>query len=270
LYSNGVMSDLGSLHQPIGGTQAEGINNRGQVVGFYFGAAWLYTPGIGLADLNDLLTPASPFVRVSDAAAINNSGEIAGTGGINAINGGAQAFLLSGGQLIPLGTLGQGHGNAPFSTALGMNDMGQVVGWSFTPAGVSHAFLWTPGVGMTDLGTLPGDTNSFAYGVNDAGDVVGVSQAGNNSRAFLWTPAGGMIDLNTVLPTNSGWVALGAATGINDDGSIVGGGNFNGQGRGFRLDPVQPVPEPSSLALLAIGAAALAAWERVRGRHGVR
>ena len=34
-----------------------------------------------------------------------------------------------------------------------------------------HAFLWSSGSGMVDLGTLGG--GSFATGINDSGEVVG-------------------------------------------------------------------------------------------------
>ena len=75
----------------------------------------------------------------------------------------------SGKVLSEIGTLG-GYG----SNATGINDSGQVVGWSPTATG-SRAFITGPnGMGMTDLGSLGGDT-SEAYGVNNAGQVVGKS-----------------------------------------------------------------------------------------------
>ncbi len=64
------------------------------------------------------------------------------------------------------------------TTAYGLNNAGQVVGYGAVNGGSSyHAFLYTPGVGMQDLGTLPDPYNnrSFAYGINDAGQVVGYS-----------------------------------------------------------------------------------------------
>src|SRR5687768_18215300 len=49
---------------------------------------------------------------------------------------------------------------------IALNDAGQLVGNFYTADGSSHAFITGPnGVGMTDLGTLPGKTYSSAYGI---------------------------------------------------------------------------------------------------------
>src|SRR5437762_3465040 len=45
-------------------------------------------------------------------------------------------------------------GGDNYSSASGINDLGQVVGTS--GAFYSRAFLWTPETGMRDLGALPG------------------------------------------------------------------------------------------------------------------
>ena len=104
---------------------------------------------------------------------------------------------------------------------------------------------------ITDLGTLGGSL-SYAYGINDSGQVVGVSWITGNStsHAFLYD-GGNMIDLNTLLPTGSGWV-LKSAYGINDSGQIVGYGSINGSSdeRAFLMTPV---PEPTTLLLLGLG-----------------
>jgi probable HAF family extracellular repeat protein len=89
---------------------------------------------------------------------------------------------------------------------------------------------------MQDLGTLPGGTSSFAFGLNDSGQVVGDSyNASGQPHAFVWQN-GTMSDLNDLIPPGSGWV-LGNATAINNAGQIVGVGSHNGQGRAFLLTP---------------------------------
>ena len=71
-----------------------------------------------------------------------------------------------------------------------------------------------------------------------------------NYDAFLYS-GGVMTDLNTLIPSNSGWT-LDGATGINDLGQICGTGvNPSGQTDAFLLTPT---PEPSTLALLGMGA----------------
>jgi probable HAF family extracellular repeat protein len=112
-------------------------------------------------------------------------------------------------EVVDLGTLG---GSA--SMAYDINDLGQVVGCAEIRAGVIHAFVWQDGV-MTDLGVLPGDTQSCAEGVNNAGQVVGLSyEVDTRRRAVLWQ-RGDALELASS--------AAGArARGINDLGHVVG------------------------------------------------
>ena len=73
---------------------------------------------------------------------------------------------------------------------------------------------------LTDLGTLPGASDSGATGLNDHGDVVG----GSDSAAFLYS-GGKMIALTELL----GHAPLAnEATGINDSGQVI--GIFSGLG----------------------------------------
>ena len=85
--------------------------------------------------------------------------------------------------------------------------------------GEYHAFLWTSGQGMQDLGTLSGDSASYGQGINNSGEVAGASYSlAGTFRAIRWTQASGMEDLNAGTE--------GFARGINNLGQIVGDTDF--------------------------------------------
>jgi probable HAF family extracellular repeat protein len=86
------------------------------------------------------------------------------------------------GRLADIGGLG---GRNTFAVAL--NDAGVVTGWSQTASGASHAFVYTPGVGMRDLGR-----RSLASDIGESGNVIGALMPGDH--AFVWSPAGGLRD----------------------------------------------------------------------------
>ncbi len=104
-----------------------------------------------------------------------------------------------------LGTLGHG-----------LNIHAQAVGQ--TDASLNHGFFWNGGP-TVDIGTLPGGSTSFAFGINAAGQVVGLSSTDGpfGDGAFLWTPGAGIMGLG-MLPGDVGSVAA----AINDAGQIVG------------------------------------------------
>jgi probable HAF family extracellular repeat protein len=117
--------------------------------------------------------------------------------------------------ITDLGTLG-----GAMSVAEGINNCGQVVGYSALSNGDLHAFLYSSGV-MSDLGTL-GGASSQATAVNASGQVVGVAATADSpEHAFVYS-GGVMMDLGTLGGTLSG------ADGINDSGQIVGSSTISG------------------------------------------
>ncbi len=233
LYSNGTMTDLDPLLGG-GGSIAYGINDSGQVVGVAGTGNGTY---YDFLYSNGTMTDLGPFFGVWTGwpCRINDSGQVA-----VCYNGNDHAALYSNGAMTDLGTLPvPGIWGSGYSQASGINNSGQVIGYAsyalrhgYPPywyESVDHAFLYTNGT-MTDLGTLPGRTKSYADGINDSGQVVGfcMNSTGGPGGAFLYDGRQ-MIDLNGLLPANSGW-RLAGASAINNQGQIVGWGSYNGRG----------------------------------------
>jgi probable HAF family extracellular repeat protein len=128
------------------------------------------------------------------------------------------AVLWKDGQPTDLGNLG---GGTIFNVAFSVNNRDQVVGLSFLPGNTTvHGFLWTEDDGMRDLGTLPGDSLSFAGPINNKGQVgITSCDVNNNCRAAIWQD-GVMTDLNTLIAPGSPLFLVGTGW-INDRGEIV-------------------------------------------------
>jgi len=226
-WQNGPLMSLPTL----GGNNSYAfeVNNRGQVAGIaetgtpdpsctppqvldWEAVIWGPRPG----EIQQL--PLLPGDTVGAATAINSQGTAVGTSGPNctSVSSEPHAVLWEKGSVTNLGSLGGLLENIAF----GINDQGQVVGFSDLPGDTTtHAFLWTKENGMQDLGTLPGDINSYAYGINSKGQVVGDSNGGSYDRAFLWQD-GVMVDLNSLIPPNSNLYLL-VSNQINDRGEIA-------------------------------------------------
>jgi probable HAF family extracellular repeat protein len=211
LWQEGVMTPLPTL----GGNnaQAVGVNDLGQVVGFaeestqYQNCSPPQTLDIQAVvwgpNWGEIRTLAPLPGDVSAwAIGINNYGQIIGVSGQcvspNFNTPGAttpqHAVIWQRGTVRSIGNLG---GSSAFPWAINSN--GQVVGQSWTTGDQTiDAFLWQGGV-MSNLGAVPGDFGSFAFSLNDLGQVVGTSCSESfTCRAFLWQK-GLMVDVNTLV-----------------------------------------------------------------------
>jgi probable HAF family extracellular repeat protein len=267
LWKDGAITDLGTL----GGNQswANGINNRGEVVGgalngtldpfagawsslFFFDTTQIHAFRWRNGVMKDLGTLGGPD---SFAMFINQKGQIAGqsytsstpnapinifpcssSSGVPTLD----PFLWDGGKMHDLGSLG---GTCGFPNYL--NNRGQVVG-QMNLAGdqTFHAFLWDQG-SLQDLGTLGGDT-SYASWISEDGEAVGRADLPGSQvhHAFLFKDHA-MTDLGT--PDG---LACSTAESINSRHQVVGdsGVCFVG-GNGFLWEKGGPVVTLQSLVV---------------------
>jgi probable HAF family extracellular repeat protein len=158
--------------------------------------------------------------------------------------------------------LGDLPGGDDYSSALGINADGTVVGTSSVGTNSRHAFLWDSTTGMRDLGDLPGGIEgSTARAVNDSRVVVGEAHGEAGLRPFIWTDELGIRDLNDLIDPTSGWILVDAFD-IDNSGRIVGYGyNPDGEVEAYLLTII---PEPSSVALLCVGVLGLVLRRRVK------
>lgn len=173
LWDSGTLTDLGTLGGAL--SQAFGINDAGQVVGYseltptsHVHHAFLWDSTNGMQDLGTF----GDFS--STANAINNAGQVAGF-----VDNG-QGVLWSDGQMIPL------CGPGAYCFPKSINSAGQMAGESTQLAGDVHATLWDGQGGVVDIGTIGSDENSTAWGINDAGQVVGQSATSFRAPLARW------------------------------------------------------------------------------------
>ena len=167
--------------------------------------------GITGENLVDLGSLGGDFGR---AIAINASGAVVGYSAVTPSSFEYHAFLWDG-TMHDLGTLLNEPG--AYSSAVAINNSGQVLGASISIRGKERAFLWDGT--MHDLGTLGGE-ESKPMAINNSGQVIGHSQTANGHwHAFFWSD-GVMTDLGSMGGTES-WVYRHS---LNDAGQVVGGG----------------------------------------------
>lgn len=247
---NPTTDDLGPNPLDSSFSFAKGINASGQVVG---GFSTLENANIRAfrTTANGLIDPARDDLGTlgggyTYASAINDSGVAVGGSTISdGYNSPGHAFRTGPNRAIDpatddLGTLG---GN--FSSASGINALGQVAGDSTLIAGddvPSHAFRTAANRPINpltdDLGTL-GGTWSSARAIDSYGQVIGMSTTLGDAfpeHSFLFSN-GTMYDVNTLTSAASGCQIV-EVVGINNAGQIAGNGICAGTTRAVRLDPI--------------------------------
>jgi len=234
--------DLNNAGAVVGSSDTDDRNEDGDTI-FH---AFLYSDG-QMSDLGRMFFDTG--AELGKTVSINNAGQVTWTSETR------HAVLFDGTTTIELATSGQ-------SSALDINDAGQVTGSFTSPQGSTHPFLFVGG-SMLDIG--PGLIRGEGRDVNNAGQVTGtyfsdesggpflysdgvlmqlaslgefggeglainehgqVTGSAANGHAFLYTD-GSMVDLGTL----GGFSSEGVS--INNAGDVAGTSFASGQSRAF-------------------------------------
>jgi probable HAF family extracellular repeat protein len=180
---------------------ATAINNAGWVVGWSGSPTGIHALLWRDGTVLDLGTPAG--AQHSKATAINDTGQVVGYAYSIDERLDARAFIWQDGSFRDLGALASSDTTVRASA---INNLGQVVGYSGTDQS-GHAFLWQDGrMRLLSAG------NSAAYGINDAGQVIGL----DGTQSVLWQSGA-----TTVLPLGARGSRPNA---LNARGQVVGVG----------------------------------------------
>jgi probable HAF family extracellular repeat protein len=153
-------------------TQAFGINNVGQIVGYYQGQdggqhAFVRDYGGSYMEIN------YPGARLTMATGVNDAGTIVGC--YEDANGVLHGYTVDhAGTYKSIDVAG-----ASLTLASGINNAGVVVGY-YSRAGRDRGFIWNAGAFITaDFDFITGDVthkvalHTYPAGINDRGDIVG-------------------------------------------------------------------------------------------------
>jgi probable HAF family extracellular repeat protein len=215
---------------------ASAINSAGDVVGqasldkgTESSHAFLYRQGKMLD-----LTP-DDFIE-SAATGINDQGHIVGWSRTKSEAKQIGFLLTSGpGGKTKIDILSPDESGLQQVTPAAINQNDWVVGHAvvYWDTGEMHAFLFKPGIGSTDLGTLPGGDDSYAWSINSTGWIVGESAVDKRlarispvfenqplHHAFI-SDGKKMVDLNDLVPESRPQWEFECAMSVNNRGEVL-------------------------------------------------
>jgi len=270
-----AMGSLTSLNYPSAiATRATGINNSGEIVGYYEDSGGVFH---GFTDIGGIFTSIDyPGASITQIFGVNSAGVLVGSfngnaafednqgvfsvlpgtaaEGINSVgqvvgNSGGQGYLDTGGTVT---TLSDPSGTSTF--AFGINNAGTIVGDYVS--GTNNGYVYSGGV-FTTL-NVPGSSLTIIRGINNNG-LLGGQYAQGGTHGFL--------DNNGVFTTVDFPGAISTLIlGVNDLGQAVGVYvDANGESFGFFDDAL---PEPGSFILMGAGLTGIVLLRWKARQHG--
>jgi probable HAF family extracellular repeat protein len=188
-FYRGRVIDLGTLG---GNTYANGVNDRGDIVGSGQDAQGAWSGFLLAGGEMTVLGTIDGAQGGSGAVKINNGGTVCGSASAPA---GYHAFLYRNGQMTDLQALGPIFPGWD-SLCTDVSDTGVAVGGSYDPYGNAVAFIWRNAQeGLVNLNNqIPGDSSRlwlfWASGINSAGQITayGISFQTFATEGYLLSP----------------------------------------------------------------------------------
>jgi hypothetical protein len=223
VWENGVIRALPSLatFQQVSSGNAQSINDRGDIAGedagdFGYTHAVLWPVTGGVVDLGVL-----PGADMSRARGINSAGTVFGPS-ISFSNFIGRPTIWAGGTMSEIILPAGGRVASNIATGRVFNDAGDFIAEVAPDAfNTGQAIVYRNGAFAT-LAMLPNASHQLSqpYGLNQAGDVVGMAFGAFNFAPVLWSHDGSLTDLGV-----PGRMPAADAHGINNHGLIVGEAN---------------------------------------------
>jgi probable HAF family extracellular repeat protein len=234
---------LGTLRGTCGG--ARGLNNRGQVIGWWGDETHLQRPFVWdeTTGMRDLGTPDGDE---GEAIAINDNGQIVGV--LSRQAGGRPTLWTSTGPVPDEGPL------RSLWNLLDINNHGDILGLRFASDPEASLVLWRQGDAVKKLFSLDRSVTINVPLLNDANRVMYEQYRQSwlerilrqrrppprPGEYYLWDPQRGRIPLNAYVPTKKGERL--DLFDLNNDGCIV--GRVMGPGEASsRAVLLEPIPE---------------------------
>ncbi len=197
-----------------------GLNEHGDVVGYYFCPLWdHYEAFVWTAESGFVTLQRPQGVSSVIAVDVNDQGSICGTLLVSGV--GYRGFLYDDGEWTILPPVVDAPG--PWSGAAAINNVGVVVGYRSLTEDLNprNAYVWSAKKGFTDLGVMSGPS-SFARSISETRIVVGWAgnPSGSVADAFIWQDR----KLRLLGPVPGGFTSQ--ALGVNSVGAVSGAGRI--------------------------------------------
>ncbi len=256
LYDHGVVTPI-VIPGNSDSVGATGINNNGQIVGWY-------GPGNSLGFLysgGSFTTISIPGVLDTTPFGLNDAGSVVGFYDLGGL-GNRHGFLYSEGRFTTIDSPGF------LAMVSGINDAGDVVGTFYHKPNAGQLnchlgamFLCSSGFlyhnGVLSVIDAPGSDTTYVMGINKNGEIVGEFEGSRGLYGFTFDQGA-----FTTIDATGSEIGSTNIVGINDLGQVLGYTTLTGT---FLATPVSTViPEPGSSFLLATGLIGMFALWRVR------